>query len=132
MARTPRTKNVNAEGFAKAINQILEEYGDDVENVLFKVLPVVAKDAVGKLEMAGESHWTRYNAGWDVSYGKTGKFVMNATVHNVTDYQLTHLLEYSHPMPQGGASTAYKHIYPVNEWVHDEVVKRVEDALNDL
>lgn len=132
MARTPRTKNVTAQGFQKAIDEILKEYGDDIEDVLIKVLPGVADDACEKVKQAGDPKWRRYNEGWAVDYGRTGKFTLTATVHNVTDYQLTHLLEYSHPMPQGGISRAYVHIYPVNEWVHEEVVKRVEEKLNDL
>lgn len=132
MARTPRTKNINADGFAKAINEILAEYGDDVEDILVKVLPEVANEARDKVEQTGNPKWTRYNQGWSVDFGKTRQYTVNATVHNATDYQLTHLLEYSHPMPQGGTSRAYPHIAPVNEWVHEEVVKKVEDALNDL
>lgn len=132
MARTPRNKNINADGFAKAINDILAEYGDDVEQVLVKVLPEVADEARDKVEQAGNPKWTKYNKGWSVDNGRTGKYTVSATVHNATDYQLTHLLEYSHPMPQGGTSRAYPHIAPVNDWVHEEVVKKVEDALNDL
>lgn len=132
MARSRGKKNINADGFEKAINDILEEYGEGVQGVLISVLPEIANEACEKVKQAGKKEWTRYNAGWNVDSGKTGKFSVNATVHNATDYQLTHLLEYSHPMPQGGTSKAYTHIAPVNDWAQEEVIKKVEDKLNDL
>lgn len=124
-------KNINADGFAQAIEQILEEYGDGCQGVLMSVLPEVADEACERVKHAGKSEWTVYNDGWTVDSGKTGKFSVNATVHNATRYQLTHLLEYSHPMPQGGTSKAYPHIADVNEWAQQEVVKKVEEKLNN-
>lgn len=129
--RASRKQNVNADGFAQAIEQILAEYGDGCQGVLMSVLPEVADEACKKVKNAGKSEWTVYNDGWTVDSGKTGKFSVNATVHNATRYQLTHLLEYSHPMPQGGSSKAYPHIAPVNDWVQDEVIKKVEEKLNN-
>ena len=131
MARS-RKKAINADGFQQAIKELLDEYGEGVQGVLLSVLPEIANEARDKVMKAGQSNWTRYNSGWTVSEGKTGKYSVNATVHNATDYQLTHLLEYSHPMPQGGTSKAYTHIAPVNEWVQEEVIKKVEDRINDL
>ena len=129
-----RHKNVNADGFAKAIQEVLAEYGDDVANTLNEVMPKVADDACDKLRNStntGITNWAEYRAGWVVTQN-VGAYSIRNTIHNETKYQLTHLLEYKHPMPQGGESRAYVHIYPVNEWVHEEVVKRVEEKLNDL
>lgn len=129
-----RHKNVNADGFAKAIQEVLAEYGDDVVNTLNEVMPKVADEACDKLRNStntGITNWVEYRAGWVVTQN-VGAYSIRNTVHNETKYQLTHLLEYSHPMPQGGSSRAYEHIAPVNEWVHEEVVKKVEEALNDL
>lgn len=125
-----RHKNVNADGFAKAIQDVLAEYGNDVVNTLNEVMPKVADEACEKLKHS-QYQWGEYNAGWVVTQN-VGPYSIRNTVHNETKYQLTHLLEYSHPMPQGGSSRAYTHIAPVNDWVHEEVVKKVEDALNDL
>lgn len=130
--RASRKKSITADGFEKAIKELLDEYGEGVQGVLLEVLPEVAQEARDKVMQAGEKHWTYYNSGWTVSEGKTGKYSVNATVHNENAYQLTHLLEYSHPMPQGGTSKAYTHIAPVNEWTQEEVIKKVEERINDL
>lgn len=130
--RASRKQSINADGFAKAIEDLLNEYGDGVQGAIIAVLPEVAEEARDKVEQAGKKEWTYYNAGWTVSNGKTGKFSVNATVHNKNAYQLTHLLEYSHPMPQGGTSKAFPHIADANEWAQQEVVKKVEERINDL
>lgn len=130
--RSSRIKNVNADGFAKAIEDIIAEYGEGAQGVLISVLPEIADEACDKVKRAGKAEWTWYNEGWTVSSGKTGQFSVNATVHNAKAYQLTHLLEYSHPMPQGGSSKAYPHIADVNQWAQEEVIKKVEDKLNDI
>lgn len=126
-----RHQNVNADGFAKAIQDVLAEYGDEIANTLNEVLPQVADEACEKLKHHATYDWGVYNAGWVVTQN-VGAYSIRNTVHNETKYQLTHLLEYSHPMPQGGSSRAYTHIAPVNEWVHKEVVKRVEESINEI
>lgn len=122
------SKKVTPNGFTDAVKKLLEEYGEEVQKDIDEVIPQVAKEAQRKLKSAGKPSWKVYNGAWAVDTQKK-RYGVSCVVHNSKRYQLTHLLEFSHPMPQGGMSTAYPHIAPVNDWVQDEVIRKVEDKL---
>lgn len=69
-----------------------------------------------------------YNKGWRVMQTKTDiRYHKKATIHNETDYQLTHLLEKGHALRNGGRSTkAFPHILPVAEKYEDELVRSIK------
>lgn len=121
-------KKVTPNDFTEAVKQLLAEYGEEVQADIDEVIPKVAKEAQRRLKTAGKPSWKIYNASWAVDAQKK-RYGVSCVVHNTKRYQLTHLLEFSHPMPQGGMSTAYPHIAPVNDWVQDEVVRLIEEKL---
>ena len=122
------SKTIKPDGFANAVKSLIDEYGEEVQKDIDEVIPQVAKEAQRKLKSAGKPSWKVYNASWAVDV-QNKRLGIVATVHNRKRYKLTHLLEFSHPMPQGGMSTAYPHIAPVNDWVQDEVIRKVEEKL---
>lgn len=66
--------------------------------------------------------WDKYNRGWTVKKTKRDK---TATIHNATDYQLTHLLEKGHAKVNGGRTGAFPHIAPVAEKCEDALLKNI-------
>ena len=50
-------------------------------------------------------------------------------VHNLTDYQLTHLLEKGHAKVNGGRVPERVHIKPVEKQLVDAFVKDIEEAI---
>ena len=111
------------------LGRILDEYMDDVEETANKVINQVAREADQKLKDTSPRDTGKYANGWTVKRGKK----LDAVVYNATRPGLTHLLEESHPIRNQygawGRSTAQPHIAPVREWAEEEVVKRIEEAL---
>lgn len=115
--------------FSKTVQKLLDEYGDDVYEVVDEVIPDVAKEASKRVKAKSRKFgWNKYASGWKVTTENLRGHV-GAVVHNETRYQITHLLEFSHPMPQGGSSEAYSHIAEPNQWAQEEAYKQIEERL---
>lgn len=112
------------------MNAILQNFGAEVDEVFMEVEQGVAKEGAEKLRQTSPKRRGgrgKYARGWTYKKTKNG-FV----IHNKTDYQLTHLLENGHDIVRAGKkvghSPAIPHIGPVEEWVNEEAVKRLEEA----
>lgn len=125
---------VKVDQLSKAINEALNEFVNFTEEAVDKGVSETAKEAVKKLQNAHPSgsgqfgSWDKsYNKGWKVMQTKTDKrYHKKATIHNATDYQLTHLLEKGHALRGGGRTRAFPHIAPVAEKCEDELVKNIK------
>lgn len=114
------------------VDKLLNDYSVEMKRNAMNIFDQVAKEAaqklkatspVGKGKNAGD-----YAKGWAVKrQNDRNKGLATITVHNRTHYQLTHLLEYGHDMPQGGRAQAQPHIEKVEEWSQREVIKRLEE-----
>ncbi|MDO3374693.1 HK97 gp10 family phage protein [Bacillus paranthracis] len=109
--------------FASELARELQRYANVVEEELLTVQEDVADVAVGKLRESGPKKTGAYRKGWRKK--KEGNAVI---VHN-TKGQLTHLLENGHAKAGGGRVPAQVHIRPVEEYVINEVPRRIERAL---
>ncbi|MGH0669281.1 HK97 gp10 family phage protein [Bacillus paranthracis] len=109
--------------FASELARELQRYANVVEEELLTVQEEVADVAVGKLRESGPKKTGAYRKGWRKK--KEGNAVI---VHN-TKGQLTHLLENGHAKAGGGRVPAQVHIRPVEEYVINEVPRRIERAL---
>ena len=129
---------VLGEGFkgeylAKTIQQSLAELGVAVDEETQAIFDEVGKEAVKKLRDTSPvnekgKHSGRYAKGW--TYEKKsyrGRAV--GVVRNKTDPQLTHLLEYGHPLVRNGKvvgnSPAKPHIKDVADWCAEEIDKKL-------
>ena len=110
---------------SSTINDLLTEYGDEASQAIGEIIPDVAKEATKRLKSANSYNRRtgRYNKGWSTS--KEAK----AIVHNKTDYQLTHLLEFGHAKANGGRTKAFQHIAIVNDWTQEELVERIKERI---
>ena len=109
--------------FASDLARELQRYAKVVEEDLENEIDEVADIAVSKLRQSGPEKTGAYRKGWRKK--KDGKAVV---VHN-TKGQLTHLLENGHAKVGGGRVPAQVHIRPVEEYVIDELPRRIERAV---
>lgn len=117
-----------ADSFAVQVMEILEEYNQKVDSAMQKVLPDVAKEAAKQIKGGAPSRTGAYSRGWraKITMGAIG---VEAVVYNASKAGLPHLLENGHAKRNGGRSSAYEHIKPVEEWVKTETLSRLEDEL---
>lgn len=113
----------------------MNEYGEEVRRIAANSIDTVSKEAVKRLKDKSASLFGggRYSRGWTIKrqYGSHG--VPDVIIHNKTDYQLTHLLEFSHVIRnqygEFGRTSPHPHIKPVEEWANKELVKEIEREL---
>ena len=123
------SKKVKVDDLSKAILEELKNYEGVTEEAAWKGVSDTSKTALQKLRSAhpagsGEyGSWLKYNRGWTVMKTKRDK---KATIHNATDYRLTHLLEKGHALVGGGRARAFPHIAPVAEQCEDELLKNIK------
>ncbi|RAN74604.1 HK97 gp10 family phage protein [Bacillus sp. SRB_331] len=109
--------------FASEIARELQRYGKVVEEDLENEIDEIGDIAVSKLKQAKPKKTGGYRKGWRKK--KDGK---NVVIHN-TKGQLTHLLENGHAKVGGGRVPAQVHIRPVEEYVIEELPRRIERAI---
>lgn len=113
---------------------LLDNYTKDVKEATDKVFEQTAKESVQQLKQTSPQGRGRnagaYAKSWTVKRERDKRSgLYTITVHNKDHYQLTHLLEKGHALPQGGRAKAQPHIEPVERWAQDEVVRRIEEQL---
>lgn len=123
---------VGIEEFSTVVEKILKEYGEAVFDAVDEAVPEVAKETAKQIRTNAKSFgWSaEYSNGWKATTTKHRGSV-SSVVYNANKPQIAHLLEYSHPMPQGGVSHAYSHIASPNKWAEEEIEKRIEEKVKD-
>ena len=119
---------------AKTIQEELQNIGIAVDDGMQEVFDEVGKEAVKKLKKTSPvnpkgKQSGRYAKGWTYEKGKKYRGKAVGVVRNKTDPQLTHILEYGHPLVRNGKVVgnveAREHIRPVAEWVAEEIEKKL-------
>lgn len=127
------SKTIKPDQLAKEIEQALVDFAGVTEEACEKGVSETANEAVQALRNAhpvgsGDyGSWDkRYNKGWKVMQTKTDKrYHRKATIHNATDYQLTHLLEKGHAKVNGGRTRAFPHIAPVADKCESDLIQNI-------
>ena len=115
---------------ASSINQLLTDYQGDVEKVVTASITEVAKETTKVMKTAGTFGGTgKFKKSWSVKIEKK-RLYTEATVYNKKP-GLTHLLEFGHVKQNGGRTKEFNFIAPVNDKVQTEVVKKIEEKLNE-
>ncbi|MCQ6307428.1 MULTISPECIES: HK97 gp10 family phage protein [Bacillus cereus group] len=109
--------------FASEIARELQRYANVVEEELLTAQEEVADVAVNKLKQNSPKKTGAYRKGWRKKKEDNG-----VVIHN-TQGQLTHLLEKGHAKVGGGRVPAQVHILPVEQYVIEELPRRIERAL---
>lgn len=136
-------KKVKPINLDKALAEILEQYGQDVYEVLDDCVQEVSDEAAKKLRsvstFATGGH-TEYSSSWVNEKMPSGKQKTKRVVHNEEHYRLTHLLEKGHVVKNGRTritgetwtAGAYPHVAPVNDWVNQELPRLVERKIKSI
>lgn len=115
------------------MNKILDSYSREVQEATNKAIDSVAKESASKLRDTSPRKTGDYAKGWKVKKERGRDGLQTVTVHNKTNYQLTHLLENGHVVRNKkgtyGRTRPIKHIAPVEEWAVDELPREIEERL---
>lgn len=110
------SKTVEASLIDKEIMKYLQNYKEDISEVVEQVSNKVGKEATDELKTTSPTGYRKsYAKGWRLKKDKTGRNKYIVKIHNKTDYQLTHLLEFGHATRNGGRTRAFPHIRPTEE-----------------
>ena len=113
-----------SKNLANEIAKALAEYSSEIEDEVDIIAKDVASEAVNELKVTSPKRYGRYAKNWKFKKNAKGSYV----VHNAAPtYRLTHLLENSHLLRNGGRSKAQPHIKPVEEKVKENFEKRIKE-----
>ena len=116
------------------INDILNEYSNDIQEGITEVAIKVAENGKNKLKVTSPKKTGSYRKGWRVDK-RSGKGYVHATIYNATDWQLTHLLEKPHVIKNQygtwGTSKPQVHIEPVENECIQAFQKEVEQVIKN-
>lgn len=121
-----------AEGLKKAMNSLLTQYGDEINEVAQEVVKQAGKEGakISSQKSAGHRRTGSYIKGW-TSAVETGKYgTVFVKVYNKTDWQLTHLLNDGfYSVRAGRRIEGDKHIDDAEVEINDMFVRLLEERL---
>ena len=127
------SKAIDANLLSKELSKALENYADDISAEVEEVANKVGKEAVNELEQTSpRGERKEYCKGWRLKKDKKGKNIYTIKIHNKTDYQLTHLLEFGHATKNGGRTKAQPHIRPVEKKYSEEFERELKQKIGGL
>lgn len=114
----------DVEGIARELRKEMEKYSSLVKEEFEAIKKETSKTLVQAIKLASPKRTGSYKKGWRMK--KTSK---GYVIHNKTDYQLTHLLEYSHVKKGGGRTEGKPHIRPAEERAIKDFLKKIKKAV---
>lgn len=113
---------------ADAVVEALQEYQDAVSEDIKKAAKDAADGCVKELRTTSPKLTGDYRKGWKKKKAYENSVSVRYTVHNATDYQLTHLLEKGHAKRGGGRVAAIQHIEPAEQHAIADFEKKAKEA----
>ena len=112
------------------VNEILNDYCLDIQDGMKEEANALSKQGSAELKNTSPKKTGSYRKGWKIDK-RVGNGYAVFTIHNKTDYQLTHLLEKPHLLRNGRSSRPIVHISPVDEKYSNEYEKKVEAIIKN-
>lgn len=127
------SNSIKAEDLEKVLSNYLESYADDITEDVKDTTDTLTKEVVEELKQTSPrgkgSRKNPYYKGWTKQAGKVNRGRYTVKVHNKTNYQLTHLLEFGHATRNGKRTKAIPHIRPVEEKYNKTYEQRIATAI---
>lgn len=121
-----------ADGLKKAMNSLLTEYGDEINEVAYEIVKDAGKEGaeITSQKSAGHRRTGSYIKGW-TSAVETGKYgTVFVKIYNKTDWQLTHLLNDGfYSVRAGRRIDGDKHLDDADAEISEMFVKKLEERL---
>lgn len=125
------SNGINIDQLASEIAKGLAQYSKEVVEKVNVSSKRIANEAVKKLKETSPKDTGDYRKGWRQKEEKDLVQPNNHIVHNKTNFQLTHLLEYGHAKAGGGRVDAIPHVGKVEEYVVKEFLEEVEEDIKN-
>lgn len=116
------------DALADEITKAMQEYGDDAKQIVEDTISQIGKEVLNDLKSNSiiPKRSGGYRKGFKIKK-KRYDGVYKLIIYN-KKYQLTHLLENGHIMPQGGRSQAFPHWHQAQA-IADKAADRIKEAL---
>lgn len=125
--------SIGSGDFSRAVSEMLSDWDEDVTEAVNAAAKETADEAANALHSAGEFGGTgRYKKGWTVTAKRRNRRDTEQIVHNKTEYQLTHLLEFGHAKQNGGRTKAFPHIGKIADKVPEIFEAKLRDMIGEV
>ena len=123
-------RKVGIDGLQDALEKILEEYGEEIEQKNEEVVKKVGRKGAKALRASasGKFNGNKYAPGWSVTF-EGDRIHQTAIIYNKRMPGLAHLLEHGHAKRGGGRTRAIKHIEPAEQKAIREFTEKVEAVI---
>lgn len=122
-----------SQDLSKAVTTVLNDYAESVTDVVQRVTEELAKEGVRKVKAdspvnpRGKKRGA-YRSGWTKRVTVT-RYGASAVIYNGKFPGLVHLLEKGHALRSGGRVSGKEHVGPVQDWMNEELPRRIKEAI---
>lgn len=119
---------VSVDGLEDAVRAELEQYASEVQEEVDSAVVRAARRCLAQIRRNSPKKTGDYRKGWRLRTDKT-RLSIREIIHNATDWQLIHLLEFGHQKASGGRVEGEPHVEPAEQQAERELLTEITDIL---